>query len=117
MVLFEKNMPGGPPHTSVQHERRGNDGEAIRYIRRLIYRLGFRPKPRTIFYSPSAHLKYVVQPEFVKYLRTLRSDLRTIDKSTIDPTAGEYHGATWDEVVEALHELEGGKDDSGKGSA
>jgi hypothetical protein len=52
----------------------------IRLVRRLVYRLGFRPRPGTVLYSPS-HID--IEPMAI-VLEHFRSALRQVDSEEMD---------------------------------
>jgi hypothetical protein len=63
----------------------------IRYIRRLVYRLGFRPKPGSIFYSPSLTLTVGLKDfpintcdDMVYKYENLREDIRAFSWTSED---------------------------------
>lgn len=46
----------------------------MRLIRRLVYKMGFRPKPGTIFFSPSIALAIQFREDFKKELNRDRPE-------------------------------------------
>lgn len=50
-----------------------------RLIRKLVYKMGFRPKPRSIFYSPSLDFQYA-HAEMTKVIEEAwRETMKTMD--------------------------------------
>lgn len=45
------------------------DYNMMRYIRKVVYRLGYRPKLGSIFHSPSLNLVYAFRDNWVKGLK------------------------------------------------
>jgi hypothetical protein len=68
----------------------------MKHIRRLVYRLGFRPKPGTILFSPSAALVSAANQATPAFIEGLKKAQETCRDATCDYVHSHRHGSECD---------------------
>jgi hypothetical protein len=73
----------------------------MKYVRRLIYRLGFRPKPGTVLFSPSTAMVLAANqatPAFIEGLKQAQEFMGACFRETCDYVGKHKHGPVCDFV-------------------